>query len=70
MVTLRSPDGSGNPGTTLHTLTNPASIGGSNVVPDLDAEDAATFTAPSGTVLAANTTYFVVADFDQNRRLN
>ena len=67
-VTLRS-ESSGNPGTTLHTLVNPASIAGETNKNNITAADAATFTAPSGTVLAANTTYFVVLEFDQERDL-
>ena len=66
-LTLRS-ERSGNPSTTiLHTLTNPSSIAGEDTESGLDAADAATFTAPVGTTLAANTTYFVVVDFDQFR---
>ena len=43
-------ESSGNPGTLVHTLTTPASI----------STPVTTFTAPSGTTLAANTTYYVV----------
>ena len=43
-------ESSGDPGTLVHTLTTPASI----------ATPVTTFTAPSGTTLAANTTYYVV----------
>ena len=43
-------ESSGNPGTVVHTLTTPASI----------SLPATTFTAPSGTTLAASTTYYVV----------
>ena len=67
-VTLRS-ESSGNPGTTLHTLTNPASIAGESNGNNITAADAATFTAPSGTALAANTTYFVVLEYDQETRV-
>ena len=69
VATLRSEGSSGDPGTTLGTLTNPASIIGESSGTSLGAEDAATFTAPSGTVLAANTTYFVVLRFDQGRTM-
>ena len=43
-------ESSGDPGTVVHTLTTPASI----------STPVTTFTAPSGTTLAANTTYYVV----------
>ena len=43
-------ESSGNPGTVVHTLTTPASI----------STPVTTFTAPSGTTLAASTTYYVV----------
>ena len=43
-------ESSGNPGTVVHTLTTPASI----------STPVTTFTAPSGTALAASTTYYVV----------
>ena len=43
-------ESSGNPGTLVHTLTTPASI----------STPVTTFTAPSGTTLAAGTTYYVV----------
>ena len=43
-------ESSGNPGTVVHTLTTPASISAA----------VTTFTAPSGTTLAAGTTYYVV----------
>ena len=43
-------ESSGNPGTVVHTLTTPASI----------STPVTTFTAPSGTTLAAGTTYYVV----------
>ena len=69
VATLRSEGSSGDPDTTLGTLTNPASIIGESSGTSLGAEDAATFTAPSGTVLAANTTYFVVLRFDQGRTM-
>ena len=62
-MTLRS-ESSGNPGTILHTLTNPASIAGERNVSNITAADAATFTPPSGTVLAASTTYFVAVAYD------
>ena len=42
-------ESSSNPGTLLHTLTTPASL-----------PPVTTFTAPSGTTLAPNTTYYVV----------
>ena len=62
-VTIRS-DASGDPGTTLWTLTNPASVPKADY-PDPSAADAAVFTAPDGTVLEADTTYFVVVGYDQ-----
>ena len=68
-VTLRAVNGDDPATTVLHTLTNPSSITGENTASNLDASDAATFTAPVGTTLAANTTYFVVVDFDQARVL-
>ena len=43
-------ESSGHPGTVVHTLTTPASI----------STPVTTFTAPSGTTLAAGTTYYVV----------
>ena len=43
-------ESSGDPGTVVHTLTTPASI----------STPVTTFTAPSGTTLAAGTTYYVV----------
>ena len=43
-------ESSGHPGTLVHTLTTPASI----------STPVTTFTAPSGTTLAAGTTYYVV----------
>ena len=43
-------ESSGDPGTLVHTLTTPASI----------STPVTTFTAPSGTTLAAGTTYYVV----------
>ena len=43
-------ESSGNPGTLVHTLTTPASISQAMI----------TFTAPSGAMLAASTTYYVV----------
>ena len=43
-------ESSGDPGTVVHTLTTPASISAA----------VTTFTAPSGTTLAAGTTYYVV----------
>ena len=43
-------ESSGDPGTVVHTLTTPASI----------STPVTTFTAPSGTTLAASTTYYVV----------
>ena len=43
-------ESSDDPGTVVHTLTTPASI----------STPVTTFTAPSGTTLAANTTYYVV----------
>ena len=69
VVTLRPEGSSGNPGMTLATFTNPASIDGELFSNQLDADDAATFTAPSATTLAADTTCFVVVEFDQRKRL-
>ena len=57
-VTLQS-DSSG-PGTILQTLTNPAMIPAAGDPPV--ATNAGTFTAPAGTTLAANTTYFWVLE--------
>ena len=57
-ATLRS-DSSG-PGTILQTLTNPAMIPAAGDPPV--AGNVATFTAPAGTTLAANTTYFWVLE--------
>ena len=52
-----SADASFNPDSSLHTLTNPASV----------AEDvAASFTAPAGATLEAGNTYFVVAYNDRD----
>ena len=56
-VSVWSADASGHPASSLHTLTNPASI----------AEDvAASFTAPTGATLEAGNTYVVVAYYDQD----
>ena len=44
-------ESSGDPGTLVHTLTTPGSL----------SDPVTTFTAPSGTTLAASTTYYVVA---------
>ena len=67
-VTIRSTDASGDPGTILATLTNPTSIPGQETENSLNVAtaNAAVFTAPAGTVLAAGTTYFVVADNDSS----
>ena len=55
-VSVWSADSSGHPDSSLHTLTNPASI----------TEDvAASFTAPAGATLAAGNTYVVVADYNR-----
>ena len=54
-VSVWSADSSGHPASSLHTLTNPASI----------TEDvAASFTAPAGATLQAGTTYVLVVHFD------
>ena len=51
VVSIWTVDTSGNPGTSVHTLTNPASL----------TDDAVnTFTAASGATLAKDTSYFVV----------
>ena len=56
-VSVWSADASFNPDSSLHTLTNPASV----------AEDvAASFTAPAGATLEAGNTYFVVAYNDRD----
>ena len=68
-ATVREADGDGNPGTTVAALSNPASITGESDEANLDADDAAVFTAPDGTTLAAGTVYFVVLDFDQSRQV-
>ena len=54
----------GDPGTILATLTNPATIPGQDQenVLTVATANAAVFTAPDRTVLAANTGYFVVVD--------
>ena len=54
-VSVWSADSSGSPASSLHTLTNPASVTGSV---------ATSFTAPAGATLAAGNTYFVVADYN------
>ena len=56
-VSVWSADASGDPESSLHTLTNPASIA-ENV--------AASFTAPAGATLEAGNTYFVVAYNDRD----
>ena len=54
-VSVWSANSSGHPASSLHTLTNPASI----------AQDTpATFTAPAGATLQAGTTYVLVVHFD------
>ena len=55
IVSIWSADASGHPASSLHTLTNPASIT-ENV--------AASFTAPAGSTLAAGNTYVVMVDYD------
>ena len=55
-VSVWSADSSGRPASSLHTLTNPASI---------DAGIAASFTAPAGATLVPGNTYVVVADWNQ-----
>ena len=54
-VSVWSADSSGSPASSLHTLTNPASVA---------ADVATSFTAPAGATLAAGNTYLVVADYN------
>ena len=54
-VSVWSADSSGHPDSSLHTLTNPASV---------TAEVAASFTAPASATLEAGNTYVVLADYD------
>ena len=56
-VSVWSADASFNPDSSLHTLTNPASVAG---------DVAASFTAPTGATLEAGNTYFVVAYNDRD----
>ena len=56
-VSVWSADASFNPDSSLHTLTNPASVA---------ADVAASFTAPAGATLEAGNTYFVVAYNDRD----
>ena len=53
-VSVWSVDSSGHPASSLHTLTNPASV----------EDTVGTFTAPAGATLQAGTTYVLVASFD------
>ena len=65
-VTLRAADSTEplNPATTaLATFTKPDSIDGEDDADELTADDKAVFTAPAGTTLAANTTYFVMLEY-------
>ena len=50
-------DSSGSPGTSLHTLTNPSPL---PLHADFDTYELTTFTAPEGTTLSADTTYWLV----------
>ena len=54
-VSVWSADASGHPDSSLHTLTNPASV---------TAEVAASFTAPASATLEAGNTYVVLVDYD------
>ena len=56
-VSVWSADASGHPDSSLHTLTNPASVA---------ANVAASFTAPTGATLEAGNTYLVVANNDRD----
>ena len=56
-VALWSDDGSGLPGSRLHTLTNPSPVTGTGVNE---------FTAPAGVILAADTDYHVVMEYSSN----
>ena len=54
-VSVWSADSSGRPDSSLHTLTNPASV---------TADVAASFTAPASATLEAGNTYVVLVDYD------
>ena len=56
-------DSGGSPGSSLGTLTNPASF------PVSSSDQTLTFTSSAGIDLAANTTYFLVIDMSSNRAL-
>ena len=60
-VTVWSADSSGHPVSSLHTLTNPASV---------TAEAAASFTAPASATLEAGNTYVVLVDADLSGNRN
>ena len=60
-VNVWSADSSGRPDSSLHTLTNPASV---------TDDVAASFTAPASATLEAGNTYVVLVDYDQTGNRN